>query len=210
MPSSSPCHRFLLPFHCREDSRPLAFISDHLNILYFKQSVPLNSCTWLTFSTFLSVTLIFPLSGNLILSSNSEARQPSIRNSFFRHISLPCWAVDVLEKLILRILNYFLSAEDTQLGFGLLRSSIHTFFRWLVRLPPEWTSQTAAMYCSICGELLCSLWHGFTPRPARITRRSNFPNNLVRWLSSYLHDRLGACLCNDSLSPFRLIHVGGP
>ena len=38
--------------------------------------------------------------------------------------------------------------------------------------------------------------------------RSDLPNNFIRWLASYLHGRLDACLYNDSLSLFRHIHTG--
>ena len=43
-----------------------------------------------------------------------------------------------------------------------------------------------------------------------LNRRPNLLNNFIWWLASYLHGRLGACLYNHSLSPFRHLDAGVP
>jgi len=211
-PSFSPFNLHLVQQAISKSSNSSAIGPDNLTIHHLKHLGPIG-LSYLTQLLNLSVSssnipAIWKFSTIIPLLKPGK---PPESSSSYRPISLLCPAAKVLERLILPSLQEHLLTHPTQHGFKSSHSTTSALLPLVnsisngfnQKVPPK---RTVAVAIDFSKAFDC------IPHSPLLTKISNssLPNNLVRWLSTYLRGRMAICSYNNFSSKARKVHLGVP
>lgn len=186
--SSSPLHRFSMPFYGRETTQSLVLLP--LDSSSQTSRPHRSKVTGISFQPFSPWRQLLIYMEICHYPSWLQTLQVSIRNTTLRPIFLLCPDVRVLEWPMLPILNSFLSVDDTHHGFRPLRFITPATFSLGPLIIPGINQlkspfRTVAFAVNVYVAFDIALHHGLM----EMIRRRDLPNNLIRWLAGFLPSR---------------------